>query len=333
MAIYIIVTYTGLDAGYDLDRTVTTMLWWSMVEAGQSLLRVASRLDLHQSPGTLQPPMSPPPSSPSLFTVQPAILPTDWPALFAAYWASWASPLQAVAELTLPYIGTGTDRESASFEHLKQRYLADALAHPHRIHWVKCVDGRSGEIIGGGCYEIYRWNPWRAGRKELENPILFEIEEKGIAALSKAMYGCFLEERLRMMSEAHGYGTALFMLPSHRSQGAGQSVFDYIMTKWDELNLEGYMEGTALSTPIALEHGFVRIKELDLGAVVCQHSTYGEGDKRGCGQNVNANVNRVIEALDRETVRLLWRPKKGKKYVDGVTVLPWEGGPRRLSKL
>ncbi|KAL4999597.1 hypothetical protein BDV10DRAFT_184229 [Aspergillus recurvatus] len=38
MAIYIIVTYTGLDAGYDLDRTVTTMLWWSMVEACLGLM-------------------------------------------------------------------------------------------------------------------------------------------------------------------------------------------------------------------------------------------------------------------------------------------------------
>ncbi|KAL4999596.1 hypothetical protein BDV10DRAFT_184228 [Aspergillus recurvatus] len=277
--------------------------------------------------------MPPSPPSPSDFTVQPALLPTDWPALFATYWASWTVPLQAVAELTLPHIGTGTDRESASFEHLKQRYLADARAHPDRIHWVKCVDGRSGEIIGGGCYEVYRGNPWRAGRKELEATTVFESEEKELAALSKAMYGCFLEERVRMMSEAHVYGTALFMLPSYRSQGAGHFVFRYIMTKWDELNLEGYMEGTALSTPIALEHGFVRVKELDLGAVARQHSAYEEGDKRGCGRNVNANVSRVIEALDRETVSVLWRPKRGEEYVDGVTVLPWEGRPKKLSKL
>ncbi|KAL4912936.1 hypothetical protein BDW62DRAFT_214615 [Aspergillus aurantiobrunneus] len=38
MAIYIIVTYTGLDAGYDLNRTITTMLWWSMIEACLGLM-------------------------------------------------------------------------------------------------------------------------------------------------------------------------------------------------------------------------------------------------------------------------------------------------------
>lgn len=38
MVIYIIVTRTNLDAGYDLDRTVTTMLWWSMIEACLGLM-------------------------------------------------------------------------------------------------------------------------------------------------------------------------------------------------------------------------------------------------------------------------------------------------------
>jgi hypothetical protein len=38
MTIYIIVTYTGLNAGYDLNRTVTTMLSWSMIEACLGLM-------------------------------------------------------------------------------------------------------------------------------------------------------------------------------------------------------------------------------------------------------------------------------------------------------
>jgi hypothetical protein len=143
-----------------------------------------------------------PPSS-SFFTVQPALIPADWPALFATFWASWTSPLQAVAELTLPHIGTGTDRENASFENLKQRYLVDALARPDRIYWVKCVDGLSGEIIGGACYEINRGNPWRAGKKELELMALFQSEDKWLTAVSKTMHSYFLEQRARMMSEAH----------------------------------------------------------------------------------------------------------------------------------
>lgn len=93
------------------------------------------------------------------------------------------------------------------------------------------------------------------------------------------------------------------------------------------------MEGTALSTPIALEYGFVRVKDLELGTIVRQRSAYGEEDKWGYGRKSIAKVDRVIEALDCETVSVLWRPKRGEGYVDGVTVLPWEREPRRLSKL
>ncbi|QKX61575.1 uncharacterized protein TRUGW13939_08727 [Talaromyces rugulosus] len=38
MAIYIIVSYRSFSSGYDIDQTVTTMLWWSMVEACLGLI-------------------------------------------------------------------------------------------------------------------------------------------------------------------------------------------------------------------------------------------------------------------------------------------------------
>jgi hypothetical protein len=38
MVIYIIVSYRTFDSGYDLDQTVTTMLYWSMVEACLGLI-------------------------------------------------------------------------------------------------------------------------------------------------------------------------------------------------------------------------------------------------------------------------------------------------------
>ncbi|GKZ27005.1 hypothetical protein AbraIFM66951_003936 [Aspergillus brasiliensis] len=38
LAIYLIVYMIGFEAGYDLDQTVTTMLWWSMIEASLGLI-------------------------------------------------------------------------------------------------------------------------------------------------------------------------------------------------------------------------------------------------------------------------------------------------------
>lgn len=38
MAIYVIVSYTSVSDGYDVDQTVTTMLYWSMIEASLGLI-------------------------------------------------------------------------------------------------------------------------------------------------------------------------------------------------------------------------------------------------------------------------------------------------------
>ncbi|KAL4912935.1 hypothetical protein BDW62DRAFT_206010 [Aspergillus aurantiobrunneus] len=316
-------------------------------------------------------PTSPPTATP--FHLSPATLPNDWDSLFTTYWKAWSEPLQAVSELTLPHIGTGTPVEQASFQRLKKNYLEDALKNPDRIHWVKCVDRRTGEIIGGACYETYFGNPYRAGR---EGVGLSDVnfldrhvnattgantatnqsgEERGeevggrrrrkggeemqgavdggrgsdsqteLGELSGVMYSQFLDWRVRLMSDAHILGTALFILPAYRSQGAAHAIMEHLVARWDELNLEAYMEGTEFSTPIVRRYGFVHVAKHELGSTMRAYAKKRREDKPGWGQN--AKVDATIEAIDEVSVTILWRPKKG-LYVEGVTVLPWEGAPR-----
>ncbi|KAL4955391.1 hypothetical protein BDW69DRAFT_182588 [Aspergillus filifer] len=312
-------------------------------------------------------------SAATLFHISPTILPDDWDSLFTTYWKAWSEPLQAVSELTLPHIGRGTPAEQASFERLKKSYLKDALENPDRIHWVKCIDRRTGKIIGGACYETYFGNPYRAGREgvdlsdanfgkdvnastgataatnqggaerggevgglrrrkrgeEMQGTVdggRGSDEERVLGELSGVMYNKFLDWRVRLMSDAHILGTALFILPAYRSQGAAHAIMEHLVTRWDELNMEAYMEGTEFSTPIVQRYGFVHVAKHDLGSTMRAYAKKKREDKPGWGQD--AKVDTTIEAIGKASVIILWRPKKG-LYVEGVTVLPWEGAPRK----
>jgi hypothetical protein len=141
-----------------------------------------------------------PASVPNLL-VSPANLQNDWDQVFATYWYSWSHPLQALGELTFPHVGTDTPAERRSFERLKQSYLSTALAHPSRIHWVKCVDVDTSAIIGGACYEVYSSNPYRAGKPKFSVDDGFE--DSTLKVLSETMYGQLLDWRVRLMSDAH----------------------------------------------------------------------------------------------------------------------------------
>lgn len=139
--------------------------------------------------------------STSHFAVSPVRPSTDWDEMFATYWQSWADPLQALGELTFPHLGAATAAERASFEQIKQNYLAKALAHPARIHWIKCVDLRTGAIVGGGCYEVFFSNPYTAGKP------VFRVDGFGgsdeLKELSETVYDQMLDWRTRLTSNAH----------------------------------------------------------------------------------------------------------------------------------
>lgn len=173
------------------------------------------------------------------FKVCPVNLLEDWDELFETYWHSWAQPLQALGELTFPYLGTDTPAERESFEKLKKIYLSTALDHPSRIHWVKCVDLTTAAIIGGACYEVYYSNPYRAGRP-VASGTGFE-QESGLQALSKAMHEQLLDWRIRLMSDAH-----ICLSPSN-------------------LLLPKYTSGTLSLTNIYSRHSIVDYPNLQVG--------------------------------------------------------------------
>lgn len=108
------------------------------------------------------------------------------------------------------------------------------------------------------------------------------------------------------------------MLPTYRHLGAAQLVVDFWLRRADALGLECFLEGSSIGTPVYLKSGFVPI------AKPVMVFTPPKDDEEPSEDWV-----RLVRNLHTETISIMWRPVGG-VYIEGKTVLPWEGKPRKL---
>ncbi|KAI0174126.1 hypothetical protein BJ166DRAFT_620683 [Pestalotiopsis sp. NC0098] len=262
------------------------------------------------------------------FVVSPVDFDQDWDDLFSTYWDSWKSPLQATGQLTFAGIGVGGEEEAAAFSATKAEYLAAARADVDQ-HWVKVEDqARKARglpmIVGGGAWTLHRSNPFRAdnylfhqGRGhdsdvKLPGPGFEPGSERH--SLAQQLYRQMWSWRPRLMGTAHIYGQALWVLPEYRKLGAAAILLEYWVNVMNESGLEAYLEGSPMSTPLYRRYGFIVVEYLDL------HFTR---------DNPSADWHHLAQEMKSEPISIMWRPSGG-HYVEGKTILPWLGQPRKV---
>ncbi|RYP73133.1 hypothetical protein DL771_003769 [Monosporascus sp. 5C6A] len=249
---------------------------------------------------------------------------TDWDDLFSAYWTSWKTPLQAVGQLTFPGIGKGGHEEATGFATTKQEYLAAARANPDQ-HWLKVEDlSRKSQglscIVGGGVWMHHRDNPFRSCSQghPTDEEWLQRLPGNGFEpgserdGLAREFYSQMWSWRQRLMTSAHAYGQGLWVIPEYRHLGAAAALMDSWTSTVDGLGLESYLEGTSMSTPLYLNYGFI----------VISHPTMVFRRK-----NPSPDWVSLVRDMQAHPISIMWRPKGG-VYVEGETVLPWQGKPR-----
>ncbi|PHH90387.1 hypothetical protein CDD83_3837 [Cordyceps sp. RAO-2017] len=249
------------------------------------------------------------PSTPGL-AVSDVDLERDWDELFATYWASWKSPLQAAGELTFSNLGRGGPEEAASFEAAKSTYLAAARADPDQ-HWIK-VEDPGGGIVGGGCWTLCRHG---ARLALVQRPACgFETGSER-DTLCRELYAQMRSRHLELMQDrTHAYGHGIWVLPDYRRGGAAAAVMNHWIEAVDKLGLEAYLESTAMSTALYLKSGFA----------IVEHPTmlFRRADP-------SQDWRRLVRQLQAQPIGIMWRPQRG-GYAEGQTVLPWKGKPRRF---
>ncbi|GAP91497.1 putative GNAT family acetyltransferase [Rosellinia necatrix] len=245
----------------------------------------------------------------------------DWDSLFATYWDSWKTPLQAIGQLTFVGIGTGGQMEEAAFEAAKRHYLAEARSNTSQ-EWVKVEDPEResrglDRIVGGGIWTLHRENPFRAHvpQADVEDLNLPGPDfERGSERyrLRRELYTQMWSWRPKMMGTAHAYGHGLWVLPEYRRKGASEAVMDYWVGVIDDLGMEAYLEASSLAASIYLKYGFAMIEYPTL--------TFQR-------ENPSADWLELVRDMQSHPIGIMWRPKGG-NYTEGKTILPWLGKAR-----
>ena len=103
-------------------------------------------------------------------------------------------------------------------------------------------------------------------------------------------------------------------------------IIDFGLKKVGEMGLEAYSEVNQFSAPLSLKTGFI-ITEWTHTNFILGESIDEEHD--GVPGEVARRVQRALQA---HLIAGVWRPGGG-KYVEGETILPWTGHPRRYTRL
>lgn len=132
--------------------------------------------------------------------LSPVDLTTEYTALFAAQWAAWTHPPQAVWQLFFPVLGSHPTAEAEAIAAGCERQLQGTLADPH-AHWLKVVDTATGQIVAGALWYIYPTNPYRAPLEPFD--AVWWPEGSDLRSLTLQMYEQLRASRPRMMGVAH----------------------------------------------------------------------------------------------------------------------------------
>ena len=130
----------------------------------------------------------------------------DWPGLFAAEWAAWINPSQAVWQLIFPVTDKSVGAEVIVILEGLARQLAGSNADPHDC-WVKVVNSDSNQILGGVLWKFFEENPYRASFSEFD--AVWQPDDQ-LRVLCNQMYTQLRHSIEGLEAEDYGHGTCMY---------------------------------------------------------------------------------------------------------------------------
>ncbi|MCJ1376076.1 hypothetical protein MMC20_007314 [Loxospora ochrophaea] len=288
-----------------------------------------------------------------------ATLPSDSTPLFAAQWAAWTSPPQALWHLFFPVRGSRPSAEAdAIASGAARQFHGSTDNNPHDV-WLKVVDTDTGAIIAGALWKFYTENPYNSPLEPFDAAWWPEGSE--CRALTNSYYEQLRGNRPRMMSRPHACRKTFCFV----------RLFTHILSFKEQINAI-YPPGAAdiplfystntspLSSfpPLVLNILFTAPSHRRLGAASMlvnwgvqkademKLEAYVEGTYLGRGvyeksgfafmglvdsrfepmsEEPGEEWRLLVKDLQERPVALMWRPVGG-RFVEGETGRPWERG-------
>ena len=143
------------------------------------------------------------------FKVLEVDLSQDWDEFFAAEWAAWMHPPQALWEIMFPITGNGDNAEIDAVKEGAARQLQGSKADPYD-RWVKVVETDTSKIVAGALWKFYDTNPYRAPLDPFDAVWCPPGE---LRQLCNEMYNQLRAWRPKTMAVAHACRRSLYARP------------------------------------------------------------------------------------------------------------------------
>ncbi|MCJ1374398.1 hypothetical protein MMC20_005630 [Loxospora ochrophaea] len=220
----------------------------------------------------------------------------EFPALMTCLYDSYSNP----------YNGFWDIFKGASADECTARFTAWHNSDP-TSHWLYVTDTKTGEVIGGTQWNIYKENPFASAPPSLR---AYWIEEgTELRAIADQLLSNFLAGRPHRMNRPHLLIMWCGTHSSHRRRGAGRLMMEWGLNKADELGLDAFVEATDAGFPLYKSVGFVTVDDI----LPDVHNEDPTEEWRRLKEQLRLPMHGFF----------MWRPKGG-RYEKGKTKFPWE---------
>ncbi|PVH98098.1 hypothetical protein DM02DRAFT_673638 [Periconia macrospinosa] len=216
-------------------------------------------------------------------------------------WEANYSPYDPIIQIVFPVLGyTSADREKCLVES-KKRLWEQHKADP-ASNWFYVIDTESLKHVGCCQWQIFTSKP-DADPQPLTTPWWPEGEHREFCEL---MLNKIYRRRLEWMRRPYLALNWMAVVPEYRRKGIGTMLMKQGIEAADKLNLECWMEASAMGIPLYQHFNFRALSRIDL-------------------DNIKENTSDVWKRCQHEltppTITAMWRPRGG-SWED--IKLPWE---------
>ncbi|EEP79695.1 predicted protein [Uncinocarpus reesii 1704] len=240
--------------------------------------------------------------------VQP-LLDSDFPEMVPALWTSFENPFSGIIRAAAPLLNN--DRATSLAASVEVQLAQHKRDQPEST-WIKVVDeDAAGKLVGAARWMVYDRNPHNDGEADVadwwpEGSLGREYATKLFAQLDAP--------RAKMARRPHLFLNIAFTLPEYRGHGVGRMLVEWGTQKADSLGVECWLDASPHGQPVYEKQGFVYIMDQYLAP---------EMDEENMSVEEKKELKWLRETMEPIHVTCMWRPKRG-RYVEGVTVKPWE---------
>ncbi|KAF1832569.1 hypothetical protein BDW02DRAFT_570954 [Decorospora gaudefroyi] len=226
-------------------------------------------------------------------------------AIMDVIWSANYTPYEPFMQLFFPVLGyTAACRELAIAES-KERFWQCHQTDPSS-HWFYALDTTTNKPVGSAQWVISTSNPFAAGTSKLTAPWWPEGEYRSFC---ESILNQVYRPRSNWMTRPHCALNWMAVDPAHRSRGIGSLLMDVGVSRADKLDLECWLEASAMGRPLYEKFGFHSLLKIAFDI------------ERPCASD---EWRRCAHELTPDPCFAMWRPKKS--AAAGELRLPWALG-------